>query len=44
MEEGDMLRTQLSILKKLSRSIPVNTISLKREIAARVIKAEKYIV
>jgi alkylation response protein AidB-like acyl-CoA dehydrogenase len=44
MEEGDMLRTQLSILKKLSRSTPVNTVSLKREIAARVIKAEKYIV
>jgi alkylation response protein AidB-like acyl-CoA dehydrogenase len=44
MEEGDMLRTQLSILKKLSRSTPVNTVSLKREIASRVIKGEKYIV
>jgi alkylation response protein AidB-like acyl-CoA dehydrogenase len=44
MEEGDMLRTQLSILKKLSRSTSVNTVSLKREIAARVIQGEKYVV
>ncbi|MFC5453028.1 acyl-CoA dehydrogenase family protein [Paenibacillus aestuarii] len=44
MEEGDVLRTQLSILKKLCRRSGVNTIGLKREIAARVIQGEKYVV
>lgn len=44
MESGDMLRTQLSILKKLARHVPVNSTALKREIAARVIQGEKYIV
>jgi alkylation response protein AidB-like acyl-CoA dehydrogenase len=42
MEEGDMLRTQLSVLKKLARYQPINTTALKREIAARVIDGEKY--
>ncbi|WP_047151028.1 acyl-CoA dehydrogenase family protein [Aneurinibacillus tyrosinisolvens] len=42
--EGDMLRTQLSILKKLLRVNPVNTIALKREIATRIIDAEQYVV
>ncbi|SDN76604.1 Acyl-CoA dehydrogenase [Paenibacillus sp. yr247] len=44
MEEGDVLRTQLSILKKLSRRSSVNTVGLKRDIAARVIQGEKFIV
>ena len=44
MEEGDVLRTQLSILKKLSRRSSVNTVGLKRDIAARVIEGEKFIV
>jgi alkylation response protein AidB-like acyl-CoA dehydrogenase len=44
MESGDTLRTQLSILKKLTKNTPVDSIALKREIAARVIQAEKYIV
>lgn len=44
LEEGDMLRTQLSILKKLTRRTPANTVSLKRQIAARVIQGEKYVV
>ncbi|MZQ87281.1 acyl-CoA dehydrogenase [Paenibacillus sp. 5J-6] len=44
MEEGDVLRTQLSILKKLSRRSTVNTTQLKRDIAARVIQGEKFIV
>lgn len=43
MEEGDMLRTQLSIFKKLVRFNPINSIGLKREIAAQVIEAEKYV-
>lgn len=44
MEEGDVLRTQLSIHKKLTRYTPINTLTLKRRIAARIIEAEKYIV
>lgn len=44
VEEGDMLRTGLSMVKRLTRTSPINTISLKREIAQRVIQAEKYVV
>jgi alkylation response protein AidB-like acyl-CoA dehydrogenase len=44
MESGDMLRTQLSVLKKLAKKSTVNTIGLKRQIAAKVIEAEKYVV
>jgi len=40
--EGDMLRTQLSALKKLTRFTPVNTIALRREIADAVIKIGRY--
>jgi alkylation response protein AidB-like acyl-CoA dehydrogenase len=40
--EGDTLRTQLSALKKLTRFTPVNTISLRREIADAVIKIGRY--
>ncbi|MDI6762355.1 MAG: acyl-CoA dehydrogenase family protein [Thermodesulfobacteriota bacterium] len=40
--EGDILRTQLSALKKLTRFTPVNTIALRREIAEAVIKMGRY--
>lgn len=43
MEEGDTLRTQLSVLRKLTRVQPINAKRLKREIAARIIEAEKYL-
>lgn len=43
MEEGDMLRTQLAVLRKLTRFQPLNAKELKRQIAARVIEAEKYL-
>ncbi|BAU27933.1 alkylation response protein AidB-like acyl-CoA dehydrogenase [Aneurinibacillus soli] len=42
VSEGDTLRTQLSILKKLLRMPPVNTIALKRSIAARIVEVEQY--
>ncbi|SMO77655.1 acyl-CoA dehydrogenase family protein [Melghirimyces algeriensis] len=42
MEEGDTLRTQLSILKKLTRYEPINEVKLKRIIAKRILKAEAY--
>lgn len=44
MEEGDNLRLRLSLLKKLTRKNPVNTIQLKRQIAGRVIEANGYTV
>ncbi|UCZ52577.1 acyl-CoA dehydrogenase family protein [Bacillus shivajii] len=44
LEDGDSLRTMLSILKKLTRHTPVNVVAKKREVAARVIEAEKYVV
>jgi len=40
--EGDILRTQLSALKKLSRFTPVNTIALRRKIADYTIKVGRY--
>jgi hypothetical protein len=40
--EGDILRTQLSALGKMTRFTPVNTIGLRREIADSVIRAGKY--
>jgi butyryl-CoA dehydrogenase len=42
--EGDMLRTQLAILKRLSKYEPVNTIALRQKIADRVLEAGKYVV
>jgi len=41
--EGDMLRTQLAMLRRLTKYEPANTIGLKRQIAARVIEAGKYV-
>ncbi|MFY0543996.1 acyl-CoA dehydrogenase family protein [Brevibacillus sp. H7] len=43
MEEGDDLRLRLSILKKLTRRNPINTIHIKRAIADRVIEADGYV-
>jgi butyryl-CoA dehydrogenase len=40
--EGDMLRTQMAILRRLSKYEPFNTIGLRQEIAQRVIEAGKY--
>ena len=42
MEEGDMLRTQLAGVKKLARYQPIDAVSLKRQIADRVIQLESY--
>lgn len=43
VEEGDNLRMMLSSLRKLTRHDPVNVIAKKREIAAEIIKEEKYV-
>jgi alkylation response protein AidB-like acyl-CoA dehydrogenase len=41
--EGDMLRTQLAILRRLGKYDPVDTIALRRKIAGRVQEAGKYV-
>jgi alkylation response protein AidB-like acyl-CoA dehydrogenase len=40
--EGDMLRTQLTILRRLSKHDSADTISLRRQVAQHVLKAGKY--
>ena len=44
VEEGDSLRMMLSSLRKLTRHTPTNVIAKKREIAAKIIEEEKYVV
>jgi len=43
-EEGDMLRMMLSALRKFTRHTPINIIAKKREAAAALIEAERYVV
>jgi alkylation response protein AidB-like acyl-CoA dehydrogenase len=40
--DGDMLRTQLAILRRLAKYEPFNTIELRQEIAQKVIERGKY--
>jgi butyryl-CoA dehydrogenase len=40
--EGDMLRTQIAILRRLAKHEPLNTIALSRQIAKSVLAAGKY--
>jgi len=40
--EGDMLRSQMAILRRLSKYEPFNTIALREKIAQRVIETGKY--
>jgi alkylation response protein AidB-like acyl-CoA dehydrogenase len=42
LDEGDTLRTQMAILRKLTRRDPVDTIHLKRRIAERVLETQEY--
>ncbi|MCL0082884.1 acyl-CoA dehydrogenase family protein, partial [Dehalococcoidia bacterium] len=42
METGDVLYTQLGAMRKLSRLMPINTVAARREIAERLIEAERY--
>jgi butyryl-CoA dehydrogenase len=41
--EGDILRTQLAILRRLAKYEPFNTIALRQQIANRMIEAGKYV-
>jgi alkylation response protein AidB-like acyl-CoA dehydrogenase len=40
--DGDMLRTQLAILRRLAKYEPFNTIELRQQIAQKMIEAGKY--
>jgi hypothetical protein len=40
--DGDMLRTQMAILRRLAKHDPVNTIALSRRIAGHVLAAGRY--
>jgi alkylation response protein AidB-like acyl-CoA dehydrogenase len=40
--DGDMLRTQLAIVRRLAKHEPFNTIALRQQIAQRTIEAGKY--
>ena len=40
--EGDMLRTQMAILRRLAKHEPADTIALGRQIAKHVLAAGKY--
>lgn len=43
LEEGDTLRTMLAMVKKLTRHQPLNTVAIKRQIADRILEAERYV-
>ena len=43
VETGDVLATQLGVLKKLARLTPINTVAAKRRIANDIITAEKFV-
>ena len=40
--DGDMLRTQLAILRRLAKHEPFNTIELRQQIAQKIIERGKY--
>ena len=42
--EGDALRLNLTVLKRFTKYEPVNSIALRRSIAERLIKADRYVV
>ncbi|MBZ5720188.1 MAG: acyl-CoA dehydrogenase family protein [Acidobacteriia bacterium] len=41
--EGDMLRSQMAIVRRLGKHEPFNTVALRQQIAQRVIEAGKYV-
>jgi butyryl-CoA dehydrogenase len=40
--EGDMLRAQLAIVRRLAKFEPFNTVALRQQIAQRMIETGKY--
>jgi alkylation response protein AidB-like acyl-CoA dehydrogenase len=41
--EGDMLKTQMAILRRLARHDPFNTVAARQKISERVLEAGKYV-
>ena len=41
--EGDMLRTQMTILRRLKKRDPVDTVALGREVAAHLVRTGRYL-
>ena len=41
--EGDNLRIQTAVLRRLVKYDPINTIALRQQVAQRVIEAGKYV-
>lgn len=44
MFDGDMLRTQLSIVKRMLKFPPINLVALRRKICAKVLEEQNYVV
>jgi butyryl-CoA dehydrogenase len=44
VSEGDMLRSQMAIVRRLGKHEPFNTIVLRQRIAQRIIEAGKYVI
>jgi butyryl-CoA dehydrogenase len=42
--EGDMLRSQMAILRRLCKYEPFNTVALRQSVAQRVIEMGKYVI
>ena len=42
--EGDMLRSQMAIVRRLAKHDPFNTVALRQQIAQRIIEAGKYVI
>jgi butyryl-CoA dehydrogenase len=40
--DGDLLRTQLAILRRLAKYTPVDTVALSRAVARQAILLERY--
>jgi len=41
--EGDMLKTQMAILRRLAKHDPFNTVAARQKISERVLEAGKYV-
>ena len=44
VSEGDMLRSQVAIVRRLAKHEPFDTVALRQKIAQRVIEAGKYVI
>ena len=40
--EGDMLRTQMAIFRRLAKHDPINTVAIGRSVAEEILAAQRY--